>query len=133
MAANLEAGRYRKACEGFTATSREAISVFPMGGCPGALAFVHGFLAVEGHARLGQLFEKRLRQADRHLSVEGGRALADGSVQAVYEDGYWQFEARKAVLDERHLGLRQDAERAAAQLRREGAGELLQAPHAGSG
>lgn len=129
MVANLEASRYRKACEGFTAKARESLATFPSGGCAGTLAFVHGILAVDGRGRLGQLFEHRVQAIRAKATLEGDRARVGDAVEALYESGRWRFEVGARVL-QRTASMRADVERAAAQLRKDGAGELLQASEA---
>jgi hypothetical protein len=125
MVANLEAGRYKRACQDLTSASRARIAILPMGGCTGALAFARGFLAVEGRTRLGQVFDQRLHQLLPRLTIEGDRANAAGNVEAVYEDGRWRFEATRLAAEEQHSRLRADIQHAVSQLEKDGAGALL--------
>jgi hypothetical protein len=129
MVSNLEAGRYRKACEGLTAAARKSLAIFPMGGCSGTLAFAHGVLAVEGLARLGQVFEKRMKAELSHATLEGDQVRVGKSIEALYEGGRWRFEINHNALV-RRASLRRDVERTATQLTKDGAGELLQAAEA---
>jgi hypothetical protein len=123
--ANLEAGRYTKACEDFTAAARIRLLVFPMGGCPGALAFARGFLAVDGRTRLGVQFERQLRQVIPHLTVEGEIARVGSVVEARYEQGRWRFEGRREPVPGAPGNVRGDLEATMARLRRDGMGQLL--------
>ncbi len=123
--ANLEAGRFTKACEDFTAAARIRLLVFPMGGCPGALAFARGFLAVDGRTRLGVQFERQVRQAIPHLTVEGEIARLGSVVEARYEQGRWRFEGRRESMPGGPNHVRGDLEAAIARLRRDGMGQLL--------
>jgi hypothetical protein len=96
IVANLEAARFRHACEDLTAKARSAFSL-DRGGCPGALAFARGFFALEGYPRLGQVVEAQVNALVRHVDVQGIRGLVGGQVEVLYEDGRWRFEARRAA------------------------------------
>jgi len=125
VVANLEAGRYKRACEDFTATARGRLAVFPTAGCSGVLAFAHGILAVEGQTRLGQVAKQQIDKMLPHATIEGGEARVGNSVEAVYEGGRWRFEASRGAVEKERSTLRADVEKAAAQLKRDGAGALL--------
>ena len=84
---------------------------------------------MDGRARLGQLFEHRVQAIRTKAALEGDQARVGNTVEALYEDGRWRFEVAGRLL-QRTAGLRADVERAAEQLRKDGAGELLQASEA---
>lgn len=93
LVSNLEGGRYRRACEDLTATARASVTVFPKGGCVGALAFARGYLAASGSPRLGVLVMKELARVTPHLVIEDNGARYGSTIQARYEFGRWRFEA----------------------------------------
>jgi hypothetical protein len=96
IVANLEAGRYKRACEDLTVRARSDFSL-GRGGCVGALAFARGLLAIEGYPRLGQIVEDQVNSIVRHVDVEGIRGIVSGHIEVLYEDGRWRFEARRAA------------------------------------
>jgi hypothetical protein len=93
LVSNLEGGRYRRACEDLTAAARASVTVFPKGGCVGALAFARGYLAASGSPRLGVLVMKELSRVTPHVVIENDGARYGSAIQARYEFGRWRFEA----------------------------------------
>ena len=96
LVANIEAARYKRACEDLTAKARSDFSV-QRGGCVGTLAFARGLLALEGSPGLGRVVETQVNAVVRHVNVDGIRGLVGGQVEVLYEDGRWRFEARRAA------------------------------------
>jgi|GEM_PF-5214789 hypothetical protein len=126
MVANLEAGRFRLACEGFTASAQQLLAVFPRGGCTGALAFSRGLLAVEGKPQIGQLFRTQFATIMPHLRIRGDVAYYRGAVEARYEGGRWRFEGHDAEPAASNAQLKASLERAISGLEQQGAGRLLE-------
>jgi hypothetical protein len=123
LVANLEAARYRRACEDLASDARLRLAVFPAGGCSGAFAFARGLLAVDGGARLGQLVQRQLHAAMRQMTVRDDEARVGGSVLARYEQGRWGFETAPDTAGRQRL--KSDLETALKQLRGDGAERLL--------
>jgi hypothetical protein len=93
LVSNLEGGRYRRACEDLTATARARVTVYPKGGCVGALALARGYLAAAGSPRLGMLVSKELARVTPRVVIENNGARYGSAIQARYEFGRWRFEA----------------------------------------
>jgi hypothetical protein len=92
LAADLEAGRYASACEGFSAATRAELGRFPQGGCAGALGLAQTAGGRKSQVVLGQLFRRALNTRLPHLKIKGDEALYNGAVEARYEQGRWRFE-----------------------------------------
>jgi len=126
VASNLEAGSFRKACEGFTASARRRLAVFPKAGCSGALAFSRGLLAIEGKERIGLLFEHQLARLLPQLQIHGDSAVYKGVVEARFERGRWRFEGRSDEMTLENPHLKSELEQAITSLRSHGASTLLE-------
>jgi len=124
VAASLQAGNFRKACEGLTEAARSRLLVLPASGCPGALALARGLLAVQGKQGLGQTLRQRLERLLTDVQISGDQALYHGVVEARYEQGRWHLEAHgsDAAVNPR---TRAKIEGALAGLESQGAGALL--------
>ncbi|HEX3512310.1 MAG TPA: hypothetical protein VHT27_14565 [Solirubrobacteraceae bacterium] len=94
LVANLESGRYRRACEDFTSSARMRLAVFGKGGCVGSIAFARAYLAIEGRPRLGQLIGGEIAEVMPRIKIDNAGAHVGGTLEARYEFGRWRFEAR---------------------------------------
>jgi hypothetical protein len=94
LVANLEAARYRRACEDFTSSARMRLAVFGGGGCVGSISFARGYLAIQGKPRLGQLIGGQLGLVMPHIAIDNEGAHVGSTLEARYEFGRWRFEAR---------------------------------------
>ncbi len=123
IVANLESGRYRRACEDLTPEGRLRLTLIPAGGCVGTLVFARGLLAVDGSTRPGKLVERQLHGVIRQLTVSDDEARAAGVVVARYEQGRWGFETILDAAGRRRL--KADVEAAVRRLHEHGAESLL--------
>jgi hypothetical protein len=82
-AADMKAGRYTSACEGYGADSRKKIAAFFTGGCVGLLSRTK---------HPGQLFSALLAERLPGMQISGDVARYNGVVAAKYERGRWRFE-----------------------------------------
>jgi hypothetical protein len=125
LVSNLEGGRYRRACEDLTATARARVTVYPKGGCVGALAFARGYLAASGSPRLGVLVGRELARVTPHVVIENNGARYGSAIQARYEFGRWRFEAEDGAGASVMARLQPSLEQAARTLQGSGAGAAV--------